>query len=366
MLWEKWQNHLFAACCWNAGLVWITHAKRALCCEPALLGEICFSLLYSNIMALPCCGPSSKIAFCVTTFVDTDKIWIQVDFPWALLSSNSPVPSEVWAAELFAGVDFSQHGIPPLAVPGWGTVCYLPLRSDNFTGHSRLEKPGGWVWVDCCGDSITGNSKIRYLLLFFVVVYFREVFFSDLRKAPVPCQDYAKPGMFDQEGIKGTTAAPCRAVGDPCWGFTSTARHLGLSSQFQLGAAELDPFPLHARAASMPLPCWFCQDSPPENQELSSSKAAFCPEQSWPGWIIVLSEEMCCNSLAFPTVCAPGAQSVWESHALNLHHHLWSLAQPEDVRNWEVLCDLQCPPATADITWAWRGHLCVLLLLKCK
>lgn len=87
MLWEKWQDHLFAACCWNAGLVWINHAKRALCYEPALLGEICFSLLYSSIMGLPCCGPSSEIAFRVITYVDIYKIAIQVVFPvscWAV------------------------------------------------------------------------------------------------------------------------------------------------------------------------------------------------------------------------------------------------------------------------------------------
>lgn len=63
MLWEKWQNHLFAACCWNADLLWITLAKISPCYEPALHEEICFSLLYSNVMGLPSCGPSSEIAF---------------------------------------------------------------------------------------------------------------------------------------------------------------------------------------------------------------------------------------------------------------------------------------------------------------
>lgn len=31
------------------------------------------------------------------------------------------------------------------------------------------------------------------------------------------------------------------------------------------------------------LSCWFCQNFFPENKELSSSKAAFSPEQSWLG-----------------------------------------------------------------------------------
>lgn len=92
MLWEKWQNHLFAACCWNAGLVWITHAKRALCCEPALLREICFSLLCSSLVGLPCRGPSSEIAFCVITFVDIHKIWIQMGF----------FPGPCWAVTLLS------------------------------------------------------------------------------------------------------------------------------------------------------------------------------------------------------------------------------------------------------------------------
>lgn len=115
MLWEKWQNHLFAACCWNAGLVWITHAKRALCCEPALLREICFSLLYSSLVGLPCRGPSSEIAFCVITFVGIHKIWIQMGLPWALLSSNSPVPSGERGAELFAG--WTAHSMAILPFP---------------------------------------------------------------------------------------------------------------------------------------------------------------------------------------------------------------------------------------------------------
>lgn len=77
MLWEKWQDHLFAACCRNADLLRITLAKISPCYEPALHEEICFSLLYSNVMGLPSCGPSSEIAFCVTAYVGFHKIWTQ-------------------------------------------------------------------------------------------------------------------------------------------------------------------------------------------------------------------------------------------------------------------------------------------------
>lgn len=335
MLWEKWQNHLFAACCWNAGLVWITHAKRALCSEPALLGEICFSLLYSSIMGLPCCGPSSEIAFCVTTYVDINKIWIQVDFPQALLSNNSPVPSEEWGAELFAGVGLSQHGNPPLPMPCWGTVCYLPLRSDNFTGHCRL-----WPWK-ARKMSLNGllwwldyrqqqNKIFTYFLLLFNL---EKSFFQTSGKLLFHVRIMPSLKYLDQED-RGHSSCSLQSSG---WSLLRVHQHCqtpGIEFCIQLSAAEQDPFPTHARGASMPLSCWFGQNFSPENKKLSSSKAAFCPEQSWLGWIIVFIEEMCCNLLAFPTVCAPGAWSVWESRALNFHQHLWSLAQPKDVRSW--------------------------------
>lgn len=108
---------------------------------------------------------------------------------------------------------------------------------------------------------------------------------------------------------KGTRAAPCRAVCDPCWGFTSTAR---LELWISAGCCRAGSFPLacqRSRHASL-YPAVFSWNFSPENKDLSSSKAEFSPEQSWLGWIIVFTEEMCCNSLAFTTVCAPGAQSV--------------------------------------------------------
>lgn len=137
MLWEKWQDHLFAACCWNAGLVWINHAKRALCYEPALLGKICFSLLYSSIMGLPCCGPSSEIAFRVITYVDIYKIAIQVGFPCVLLSSNSPVPSAEWGAELFAGVAILPF---PCLAEGECVNCHWEAIISLGTGGCGLDK----------------------------------------------------------------------------------------------------------------------------------------------------------------------------------------------------------------------------------
>lgn len=74
-------------------------------------------------MGLPSCGPSSEIAFCVTTYVGIHKIRLQVGFPHALLSGNSPVPSEERVAELAAGTDVPRHGSPPLPVPHQGGGC---------------------------------------------------------------------------------------------------------------------------------------------------------------------------------------------------------------------------------------------------
>lgn len=54
ILWEKWQNHLLPAVEMQA---WYELAmQRELCCEPALLREICFSLLHSSIQVYPVVG----------------------------------------------------------------------------------------------------------------------------------------------------------------------------------------------------------------------------------------------------------------------------------------------------------------------
>lgn len=173
-------------------------------------------------------------------------------------------------------------------------------------------------WLDC------RQKQNKAFTSFFVAVKFGESFFQTSGKPLFHVRIMPSLKCLDQEG-----------KGHKSWSLLRVHQTPGLQFLISAGCCRAGSFPLACqRSKHASLSCWFCQNFFPENKQFSYSKAAFPPEQSWLEWTTVFIEEMCCNSLAFPTVCAPGAQSVWESRALNFYHHLWSLAQPKDVRNW--------------------------------
>lgn len=96
---------------------------------------------------------------------------------------------------------------------------------------------------------------------------------------------------------------------------TCTARHPGSGPRFRLGAAELDPFPSSASRVSVPLSVLpFARSSslkivnfPPQSSALPRAVL------DWMNHCIrrekkQTHQQMCCDSLDFPTVCAPGVR----------------------------------------------------------
>lgn len=234
-----------------------------------------------------------------------------------------------WASHSMAILPFLCLAEGECVICLWEVIISLGTVGCGLDKARRMSLNVLLWWLDY--RQLQNKTFTSFLLLFNLEKSFFQTSGKPLFRVRItPSLKY-----LDQEG-RGHNSCSSQSSG---WSLLRVHQHCqmpGLEFLISAGCCRAGSFPFacqRSKHASL-YPAGLVRILSFKIRSFSPSKAALSPEQSWLGWIIVFMEKMCCNLLAFPTFCAPGARSVWESCALNFHHHLWSLAQPKDIRNW--------------------------------